>query len=132
MKFHLSTASGHLVTGTGDGWVRIGPTEYRANLVLTPTEVRTGWAQGGFDGLAQADFEALLEGEPELVVLGTGPTLRFPHPRITQALMRAGVGLEVMDTAAACRTYNILAAEGRRVTAALLVEAASPATAAQA
>ncbi len=122
MKFHLSTANGHLVTGTGEGWVRIDATEYRSNVVLTPAAVRAGWAAGGFESLAAPDFEALLEGDPEIVLLGTGRTLRFPHPRLTQGLARAGVGLEVMDTAAACRTYNILAAEGRRVLAALLIE----------
>jgi uncharacterized protein len=122
MKFHLSTPAGNVVTGTGPGWVRIGATEYRVNLVLTPTEVRQGWAPGGFDALAHGDFEALLAATPEVVLLGTGRSLRFPHPHLTQALALAGVGLEVMDTAAACRTYNILAAEGRRVLAALLLE----------
>lgn len=122
MKFHLSTFAGLLVTGTGPGWIRIGATEYRENLVLTPDAVHAGWATAGFAGLAESDFEALLEGSPEVVLLGTGRAIHFPHPRLTQALTKAGVGVEVMDTAAACRTYNILAAEGRRVTAALLLE----------
>ncbi len=123
MKFHLSRATGNVVTGTGPGWVRVGTIEYRENLVLTPTETRAGWASGGFDALVEEDFAALLATEPEVVLLGTGSTLRFPHPRLTRPLAAARVGIEVMDTAAACRTYNILAAEGRRVTAALLVEA---------
>ena len=121
MKFHLSTATGNVVTGTGPGWVRVGGVEYRENIVLTPESVVTGWAAGGFERLTEGDFEALLEARPELVLLGTGATLRFPHPRLSSALAAAGVGLEVMDTQAACRTYNILAAEGRSVTAALLV-----------
>ena len=122
MKFHLSTAAGLMVTGTGPGWIRVGTTVYQESMVLTPTEVKTGWGGAGFAGLTPADFEGLLATDPEVVLLGTGRSLRFPHPRLSQALAKAGVGLEVMDTAAACRTYNILAAEGRRVTAALLLE----------
>jgi uncharacterized protein len=121
MKFHLSTPSGNVVTGQGEGWVRIGVEEHRASLVLTADAVAEGFAPGGFDGLTEADFAALLAHAPEIVLLGTGTTLRFPHPRLTRALAEAGVGLEVMDTAAACRTFNILAADGRRVVAALLL-----------
>ena len=124
MKFHLSTASGRIVTGLGPGWIRIDGTEYRENVVLTPDEVRTGWAPEGYDALTRADFAALLAGNPELVLLGTGERLRFPHPQLTADLAHAHVGLDAMDTAAACRTFNILAAEGRRVVAALLVGAA--------
>ena len=122
MKFHLSTFAGLTVTGTGAGWIRVGATTYHESLVLTPSEVKTGWGSAGFDALTEGDFEALLATNPEVVLLGTGRAIRFPRSRLTQALAKAGVGLEVMDTAAACRTYNILAAEGRRVTAALLLE----------
>ena len=121
MKFHLSTANGNVVTGLGAGWVRVGATEYRENLVLTPDALIPGFAPAGFDGLAENEFAALLAYKPELVLFGTGATIRFPHPSLTRALTDAGVGLEVMDTPAACRTYNILAAEGRSVVAALLV-----------
>ena len=121
MKFHLATASGNIVTGLGPGWVRIGATDYRENLVLTPATIATGFAPAGFDGLDEGDFERLLSHEPEVVLFGTGPTIRFPHPRLTRALTDAHIGLEVMDTPAACRTFNILAAEGRSVIAALLV-----------
>jgi uncharacterized protein len=83
--------------------------------------VTTGFAPQGFEALGEADFERLLEPAPEMVVLGTGEKQRFLHPRITSPLHRARVGLEVMDTRAACRTYNILVAEGRNVIAALIV-----------
>ena len=122
MKFHVSSFAGHLVTGSGPGWVRIGATTYHQGVVLTSSTVQEGWGAAGFDGLTPDDFESLLDTNPEVVLLGTGRAIRFPHPRLTQALANAGVGVEVMDTAAACRTYNILAAEGRRVTAALLLE----------
>jgi uncharacterized protein len=121
MKFHLSAGDGNVVTGVGPDWVRVGVREYRENLVLTAETIATGWAAGGFDTLAEADFSGLVPLAPDLIVLGTGATLRFPHPRLTRALAEARIGLEVMDTAAACRTFNILAAEGRRVAAALLL-----------
>ena len=82
MKFHLATASGNIVTGLGPGWVRIGATDYRENLVLTPATIATGFAPAGFDGLEEADFERLLSHKPEVVLLGTGPAIRFPHPRL--------------------------------------------------
>ena len=122
MKFHLQTPTSNLVTGTGPGWVRVGTQDYRENIVLTSGTVAAGFAPRGFDALTDADFERLLETSPQIVLLGTGATQRFPHPRVTAPLFRARVGLEVMDTRAACRTYNILVAEGRSVTAALIVE----------
>jgi uncharacterized protein len=123
MKFHLQTAGNLLVTGMGEGWIRINADEHRASLILTPDAVIAGWANAGFDALGEADFAALLAHSPEIVLLGTGPTQRFPHPRLLRALHEARVGVEAMDTRAACRTYNILTGEGRRVVAALVVEA---------
>jgi uncharacterized protein len=120
MKFHLATPSGNLVTGFGPGWVRVGTQEYRSGIVLTPDAV-TVWSPTGFDALTEADFAGLLAHTPEIVLLGTGSTLRFPHPRLTRTIAEARVGLEVMDTPAACRTFNILAGEGRKVVAALIV-----------
>ena len=121
MKFHLQAQDAHLVTGLGDDWIRVGPTEYRANCVLTPDGVIEGFAPGGFEALTETDFAGLLGQQPEIVLLGTGKGQRFPHPRLSAALAAAHVGLEVMDTRAACRTYNILLGEGRRVVAALIL-----------
>ena len=121
MKFHLTTGEGNVFTGHGAGFVRLGVVEYRDNLIVTPERIVAGWAPGGFDQLSEADFSALAALEPEVALLGTGATLRFPHPRLTRALVDAGIGLEVMDTPAACRTFNILAAEGRKVAAALFL-----------
>ena len=122
MKFHLQAPAANVVTALGPGWVRIGETEHRENLVLTPDAIATGWAPAGFGALAAEDFAALLQHAPALVLLGTGARQQFPHPRLTDALARARVGVEVMDTRAACRTFNILVAEGRRVVAALIVD----------
>lgn len=121
MKFHLSTAEGNVFTGHGAGFVRLGVVEYRENLLVTPEKIVTGWASAGFDALTEADFAALAALAPEVALLGTGPSLRFPDPRLTRPLIDARIGLEVMDTAAACRTFNILAAEGRRVAAGILL-----------
>jgi len=121
VKFHLDTAEGNVFTGHGNGYVRIGETDYRENLLVTPDQLISGWAPGGFDALSESDFAALAALLPEVALFGSGPAMRFPHPRLTRALTDARIGLEVMDTPAACRTYNILAAEGRRVAAAILV-----------
>ena len=122
MKFHLNSAEGNVFTGHGADYVRLGVVEYRDNVLVTPERIVTGWTAGGFDTLSEADFAALAELKPEVVLLGTGASLRFPHPRLTRALTDAGIGVEVMDTPAACRTFNILAAEGRRVVAAVILD----------
>ena len=121
MNFHLQAPSATIVTGLDTGWVRVGATEYRENIVLLPDQVITGWAPSGFDALSEVDFAGLLDSKPEIVLLGTGERQHFPHPRLLAALTAAHVGVEAMDTRAACRTFNILVAEGRRVAAALTV-----------
>jgi uncharacterized protein len=121
MKFHLQTPAANLIAALGDDWIRIGESEYRQNVIVTPDAVATGWAPAGFTALTAADFASLLDYAPEIVLLGTGAVQRFPHPRLTAALTDARIGVEVMDTRAACRTFNILIAEDRRVVAALVV-----------
>jgi uncharacterized protein len=122
MKFHLQAPATNVVTASGPGWVRVGQTEHRGNLVLLPDAVIEGWAPAGFAALTESDFASLLAHAPELVLLGTGARQRFPHPQLLRALSAAHVGVESMDTRAACRTFNILVAEGRRVAAALVLE----------
>ena len=92
-----------------------------ANLVVLPDRVEQ-WAARSFDQLTAEDFAFLKELKAEIVLLGTGSRQRFPHPRLSAELAQAGIGLEVMDLQAACRTYNILVAEERKVAAALLFE----------
>ena len=92
-----------------------------SSVVVLPDRVES-WNAERFDALTAADFAFLENLKVEIVLLGTGARQRFPHPRLTAALARAGVGLEVMDLQAACRTYNILVAEERKVAAALLFE----------
>ena len=109
-----------MVTGVGPGWVRVGTDEYRTSLVLLPDAIVTPWA-ATFEALAAEDFERVRELAPAIVLLGTGVRQRFPPPRLYQALTAAAIGVEVMDSGAAARTYNIIAAEGRRVAAALIL-----------
>jgi uncharacterized protein len=121
MKFHLSTGAGNIFTGYGPGYVEINNERYAANLVVMPERVVTDWVPAGFSALLREDFKALLEWRPEIVLLGTGSSVRFPHPRLTADLTGARIGVDVMDFQAACRTYNVLTAEGRRVLAALIL-----------
>ncbi len=121
MKFHLQTSTANVIAALGADWIRIGETEYRQNLIVTPDAIVTGWAPAGFAALTEVEFAALLQHDPELVLLGTGTVQRFPHPRLLQALTKARIGVEAMDTRAACRTFNILVAEDRRVVAALML-----------
>jgi uncharacterized protein len=121
VKFHLQTPAANVIAATGADWIRIGETEYKQNLVVTPDSVTAGWAPAGFAALTERDFSGLLQFAPEIVLLGTGATQRLPHPRLLQGLHAARVGVEAMDTRAACRTFNILIAEDRRVVAALVL-----------
>jgi uncharacterized protein len=90
------------------------------SIILSPRSMRA-WSPTHVDEIEVAHFEELLEWEPEVALFGSGSRLRFPAPELLAPLHRRGIGIEVMDTAAACRTFNILASEGRRVTAALLM-----------
>jgi uncharacterized protein len=114
---------GFAITGYGPGWIAIGGERISHSVVLDSGGQRSDWASDRFEDLTPAHFTSLAASRPELVVFGSGDTLRFPQPAWTRGLVEAGIGVESMDTAAACRTYNILASEGRRVVAALLVEA---------
>ena len=121
LKLHLSNISGvNLFTGYGEGYVMVNRQRHEQSLVVLRDRLVTDWQPAGFDALDAGDFARLAELQPEIVLLGTGGRLRFPRPELTRALIEARIGLEVMDIRAACRTYNILAAEERKVAAALL------------
>ncbi len=111
---------GNLVRGYGPEGIRIGARTYRGGLILTPARIVTDWGPAEAEGLAPEHLEALLALDPELIVLGTGAVQVFPDPALYRVTAARGVGIEVMDTGAACRTYNILMAEGRRVVAGFL------------
>ena len=122
MKFHLTKAAGrNLFTGYGDGYVSINDRRFEHSVIVTPQGEVVPWEAAAFDSLTAAHFETLRDHGPEVVILGTGATHRFPGPDLVRPLASASIGFESMDTKAACRTYNILMAEGRQVLAAILV-----------
>jgi uncharacterized protein len=127
MKLHLNTEAGQLLfTGYAADHVLINGQRHDASLLLTTRGIEIApWAGLGFDALTAAHFEWIASRELDILLLGTGSRLRFPHPSLTRSLMEARTGLEVMDIGALCRTYNILAAEGRSVGAAVVIEPAA-------
>jgi len=121
LKLHLAHAPGRNVfTGYGAGYVAINGERHASHLLVTAERVLR-WEIAGFEALEAAQAAQFTALQPEIVLLGTGATLRFPPAEFARTLSDAGIGLEVMDSHAACRTYNILTAEGRRVLAAILV-----------
>ncbi len=122
MKIHLESGAGqNLVRAYAPGRVTINEQVYTTSLIVTPGQVVAAWPPVGFADLRSSHFETIVALKPEVVILGTGARLRFPAPALTRPLIEAGIGLEVMDTGAACRTYNFLMSDGRRVVAALLM-----------
>lgn len=124
MKLHADKTDVLTITAYGEGWIAINGQRQSDSLVLTSMGGMRPWDCTRFEDLTPAHFEVLLAdpaGKPELVVFGSGSRLRFARPALLQSLIAQRIGVETMDTPAACRTYNILAAEGRRVAAALLV-----------
>jgi uncharacterized protein len=111
------------VRWAGADRVRIGAREYRRTLLLTPEAVIEDWAPTAIEDIDEAALEALAALRPQLVLLGTGGRQRFLAPRWQAWLMSRGIGVESMDNAAAARTFNLLAGEGRRVVAAFVFEA---------
>jgi uncharacterized protein len=123
LKLHADQLTAHnTVTAYGPGFIEVNKQRHTSPLLLMPDRLQA-WPVADFEALAPDHFAALLPWQPELVLLGTGRSQRFPHPQLVRPLTEAGLGVEAMDSAAACRTYNILMAEGRRVAAAVLVEA---------
>jgi len=103
--------------------VWVGTQAHEGSVVVPWSGAVRAWPPRRFDELTQADFDSLLADKPELVIFGSGMHLRFPQPALLRTLIERRVGFEIMDTAAACRTYNVLVSEGRNVIAALLFDA---------
>jgi uncharacterized protein len=121
MKLHSDTIQGPAVTGYGPGWVAINGEKITSSLVFSASGVRFPWNCAQFEDLQASHFEQLADMDAELILFGSGARLRFPKPEFLQSLYARRMGVETMDTQAACRTYNFLAAEGRKVVAALLL-----------
>ena len=121
MKLLPDASNRHSITGYGAGWVGVNGEKFTSSLYISPQEGTSIWQCPGFEALSAEHFDVFADMQPELIVFGSGDRIRFPHPRCLQNLYRLRIGVETMDTQAACRTFNFLAGEGRRVIAALLV-----------
>ena len=122
MKFAEDDPSkGYFISAYDETGVSINGERYETSLVIAPDALQTEWPPGAIDELCSEHFQSIIELRPELVLLGTGPNLRFPPVETYAALIQAGIGVEIMDTGAACRTYNILVSESRRVVAGLIL-----------
>lgn len=124
MKLHLAQKSNqNLITGYGSDHVLINKVRYDSPLVIFPEMLLLDeWKDKRFETLEQADFKTFLEMNLEILIIGTGKKQKFVHPRLTSILFQNKIGVECMDTQAACRTYNILMAEDRQVALALFFD----------
>ncbi len=123
MKLHLSRVTAQKIfTAHGAGYVTVSGQRFEHPIVVTAEQLFTDWQPQGPDTLSEAHFAYFLDLKPEVLLLGTGSKLHFPHPRLYQALIAAGIGVEFMNTPAACRTYNILLGEDRNVVAGIMLE----------
>jgi uncharacterized protein len=123
MKFaEIEDPGTNLIEGYGAGHVRISGRDYARSVAVSAAEVRPDWGPDDVAGLSVAHLEGVLTADTQVLILGTGSRQRFPDPAVQFALLERGIGIEVMDTGAACRTYNILVSEGRAVVAALLLD----------
>lgn len=120
MKFSFTEVSGNVIRSYEPGRIQVNGIVYSESLILT-VDTATAWPVADMASLTPDHLAALLAHGPDLVLLGTGERQQFPAPRLCRPLAEAGVGLEVMTTAAAARTFNVLVAEDRRVVAALIV-----------
>jgi uncharacterized protein len=122
MKLHADRPEGvNVINAYTRDSVSVNGEIYTHSILVPPTGPVQPWPVDSLAALQASHFEQIAQANPELVVLGTGAQLRFPSPAVLRALMAARIGIETMDTAAACRTYNILVGEGRQVMAALLI-----------
>ncbi len=123
MKFTLENGTGvNTIRAHGPQGIRVAGTLVTSHCLVTADRLETDWPVTTASRLTPGDFTLALSFEPELIVVGTGRRLEFPPADVQAAVQAAGVGFEAMDTGAACRTYNVLVSEGRRVVAALLLE----------
>ena len=122
MKLTPDASTGYSIHSYGPDWININGERHTQSLILSATQGPRAWNCQCYEDLGPAHFAQLLDFKPEMVVFGSGNRLRFPPPQWLQNLFALRIGVETMDTAAACRTFNFLVAEGRVVVAALLLE----------
>lgn len=121
MKLQPDQSDAQTISAHGPGWVGVAGERITHNVILGSRGERIAWA-GSFEALGPEHFEQLAQLQVEVVIFGSGPRIRFPRPAWIAPLVARRIGIETMDTPAACRTYNILAQEGRHVAVALLLD----------
>ncbi|WP_018993892.1 Mth938-like domain-containing protein [Thioalkalivibrio sp. ALgr1] len=112
----------YIVTGYESGAVGINQVGYTRSLIVRPNALQQDWPVDSVDALAVEHLQPVIDHPPEVLLIGTGEVQRFPDRAVWRHLRREGFGVEIMDTAAACRTYNLIMAEGREVAAALIID----------
>jgi uncharacterized protein len=124
MKLQPDKSNAPTINAYGHGWVEVDGVQHTRSVVVSSIEELPSWswAPAQFQNLTIEDFQCLAQEGVELVILGSGHRLQFAAASLMAPLINRGIGLECMDTPAACRTYNILASEGRKVLAAILIE----------
>ena len=122
MKLQPDQSDAPSITGHGPGWVGLNGEKITSSVVIGSKGQRLDWPASRFEDLGADHFAQLAELECEVVIFGSGSRIRFPQAGWLKPLMARRIGLETMDTGAACRTYNVLAQEGRNVAVALLLE----------
>ena len=122
MKFQREPGSEFAITAYTADSISVGGTEYRHSLRVSHQTIPAPWPVTSFDQITATTVADGTQVGAEIVIIGTGSTLRFPKPETLRPLIDARIGFEVMNTAAACRTYNVLLSEGRQVAALLLIE----------
>jgi uncharacterized protein len=121
MKFTNDKVPGNFINSYLPGEIHLRDQVLTAHAIISTDQVFADWQPADFDNLSIADFKIALDLQPEILLFGTGVTQRFPELGLMTEIMRAGTAIEVMQTAAACRTFNVLISENRSVIAALLV-----------
>ena len=120
MKLHPDASNGFSIQSYGEEGVVVNGKCQVGPLLLCSVQGPQKWSADSFENLSQASFDELLPFGPELVLFGSGKRIRFPSPKLIQGLIHKRIGVETMDNGAACRTFNVLAGEGRHVVLALI------------
>ncbi len=122
MKLSLdySTAK-YAINAYEPGGITINTQVYTRSIVVSPDQLLDHWEPDHIGHINEAHIHQLIDLTPEIILLGTGMSLQFPHPALSALALQRGIGFEVMDTGSACRTFNVLAAEDRNVVAALMI-----------
>jgi uncharacterized protein len=122
MRFTADSAQGNVIHSYIPGEIRLQGQTLKAHAIISRDELIPDWQPAAINELSIADFQAALDLKPDIILFGTGIHQQFPGMHVMTEIMRAGIAIEVMETHAACRTFNVLIGENRAAVAALLIE----------